>query len=334
MISGRPRSMLLALTGALLCVSHGHLAAQDLDWAAGQHLLAQYSWQSQGDRTSKGDLDLEGIHSEADLARHAVAMVQRLRGEEMPPQSAAQPSDSERSALVAWISRLGEPSMPDDPGTVVMPRLTPSRYERAVRDIAGIPIRVATMLPRDGGGGEGFDNVGDAQAITPMHLQAYLQAAHLVLEHAVIVPERPIDWRSVSLGDISTTHELEQVLMSDWNNWFHVEAQRLADQQFEDLRQHGLLPDTNAWQHSMVTYTQANLYYLIVYLHAAWQVRHRAELGHPSWTIADVAATYPVPLYPEILERVMHNLLQPFPRGIYLRRLIEHWEALPPPAHQ
>jgi hypothetical protein len=73
---------------------------------------------------------------------------------------------------------------------------------------------VAAMLPRDGGAGEGFDNVGAAQPMTPMHLRAYIAAAKLVVAHARIFPFQPIEWLQTSRVEARTPQELEREVMN------------------------------------------------------------------------------------------------------------------------
>ena len=68
---------------------------------------------------------------------------------------------------------------------------TPTQYERVIRDLTGLSLPIAGQLPNDGGAGEGFDNVGAAQSITPMHLESYLATARMVASHARILPGLP-----------------------------------------------------------------------------------------------------------------------------------------------
>ena len=124
---------------------------------------------------AKGEVDLEAalFESEHKLEKdgHLLKLIQRtLTEEEMPPpQKKRQPTKQEREILVKEIADMYQKladSQRDDPGHVVMQRLTKEEYRNVLRDLTGgIVTNAGVYLPNEGGAGEGFNNVGEAQGM-------------------------------------------------------------------------------------------------------------------------------------------------------------------------
>ncbi len=70
------------------------------------------------------------------------------------------------------------------PGRPVLRRLNRAEYANAIRDLLGLDVDVAALLPPDVSA-FGFDNVSDAQGSSPALLQAYLAAARKISAVAV-----------------------------------------------------------------------------------------------------------------------------------------------------
>ena len=75
-----------------------------------------------------------------------------------------------------------------NPGSRPFQRLNRAEYARAVKDMLGIDIDVAALLPADTIS-NGFDNVADSQAFSPTLLESYLRAAARVTALAIGDPE-------------------------------------------------------------------------------------------------------------------------------------------------
>lgn len=166
-------------------------------------LLARRCYACHGSEKKKGDLDLDAM---ADLAAvKAVPAVwrdalQRVQAYEMPPKSAPALTPAELQQLVDWLRNLPKPDGVDCDeiasdrtarfyrGEVMSRRLNRAEYENTVRDLLGLPVAVAHLLPADGGGGEGFDTTGSALFTSTLHVEKYLQAAREAL--AAALPDR------------------------------------------------------------------------------------------------------------------------------------------------
>src|SRR4029079_7668316 len=73
---------------------------------------------------------------------------------------------------------------PPDPGQRPFQRLNRAEYAQAIRDLVGINIDPASLLPPDKIS-SGLDNVADVQTFSPTLVTSYLQAARHISEEAV-----------------------------------------------------------------------------------------------------------------------------------------------------
>ncbi len=113
-------------------------------------------------------------------------VVRKLRSQQMPPGGHKMPDKPTRNAFVSWmegrLDQAGEAHA--DPGHVGLHRLNRKEYGNAVRDLLGIEIDPAELLPRDEPR-EGFDNIAAALQVTPSFLDQYISAARIVVVQAM-----------------------------------------------------------------------------------------------------------------------------------------------------
>jgi hypothetical protein len=127
--------------------------------------------------------------SEADIPENVDILekaVRKLRSQQMPPGGHKAPTTSARRALISWMEgRLDEAGAAHaDPGHVGLHRLNRKEYANAVRDLLGIDINPAELLPRDEPR-DGFDNIAAALQVTPSFLDQYIAAARTVVVQAM-----------------------------------------------------------------------------------------------------------------------------------------------------
>lgn len=112
---------------------------------------------------------------------------------QMPPKDAPRPTPEERSRLRDWVRAyltLEARARAGDPGRVVLRRLSNVEYTYTLRDLTGVDsLDPAREFPIDGAAGEGFTNTGNALVMSPALLTKYLDAAKLVTDHAVLLPD-------------------------------------------------------------------------------------------------------------------------------------------------
>ena len=109
----------------------------------------------------------------------------------MPPKDEAQPTIDELDKIVGWIEKdflAAQCAKQQSSAPVVLRRLNRREYNNTIRDLLGLDLRLADAFPADDIG-FGFDNVGSALNISPVHVEKYLDAAEKALQRAIVLPD-------------------------------------------------------------------------------------------------------------------------------------------------
>jgi len=114
------------------------------------------------------------------------AAVRKLQTGFMPPPSAQKRPDQETvNKLIGFLeTRLDAAQVAPDPGRVPLRRLNQREYANSVRDLLGLTVDAAALLPNDQRK-EGFDNDAAHLQVSPSYLDQYLSAARNVAQQAV-----------------------------------------------------------------------------------------------------------------------------------------------------
>jgi mono/diheme cytochrome c family protein len=148
-------------------------------------VLEDYCFGCHNSRLKTGGLALDalgppGVRENADTWEK---VVRKLRLGVMPPVGVRRPEAPAYEALVRGIETELDAAAAARPaaaaGRPVLRRLNRAEYANAIRDLLGLDVDVAYLLPPDDAA-YGFDNVADAQASSPALLQAYLAAARKI----------------------------------------------------------------------------------------------------------------------------------------------------------
>jgi mono/diheme cytochrome c family protein len=112
-------------------------------------------------------------------------VLRKLRASEMPPASAAQPSEAERKALVSQVTlELDRAAAAHpNPGRPTIHRLNRTEYRNAIRDLFSVDVP-ADALPQDDSG-YGFDNIADVLSMSPVLVERYIASAQKVARLAL-----------------------------------------------------------------------------------------------------------------------------------------------------
>jgi hypothetical protein len=140
-------------------------------------------------RTAKLALDtLDLTHPEKDALVWERA-IRKLRGGMMPPIGAPKPPVEAVNALATYLEdSLDKASATrPNPGNVRIHRLNRAEYANAMRDLFGIEVDSAALLPTDGLS-DGFDNIANALKVSPSFLDQYIMAARAVVRQAIGKP--------------------------------------------------------------------------------------------------------------------------------------------------
>ncbi len=132
-------------------------------------------------------MSFDGLAEEAKVWESAV---RKMRAGFMPPPgSKDRPDQATLDGLVGFLeTRLDAAQAAPQPGRVPLRRLNQREYANAVRDLLGIDIDVAALLPGDRRK-EGFDNDAAHLQVSPSYLDQYLSAARNVARQAVGNPK-------------------------------------------------------------------------------------------------------------------------------------------------
>ena len=140
-------------------------------------------------KTAKLELDkLDLAHPEKDALLWERA-IRKLRGGMMPPPGASRPPVEGVNTLAAYLEdSLDKAAAANpNPGSVRIHRLNRAEYANAMRDLFGIDVDAAALLPTDGIS-DGFDNIAAALKVSPSFVDQYIMAARAVVKQAIGTP--------------------------------------------------------------------------------------------------------------------------------------------------
>jgi mono/diheme cytochrome c family protein len=126
------------------------------------------------------------------------AVLEQLESGEMPPKSKPRPPESGVRALTGWITSQVTAHRAAE-GRVVLRRLNRAEYANTVRDLLGVEVDLADLLPPNTST-TGFDNSAETLHTSSYLLRSYLAAADRVLDEAIANKPRP--WQLKKVFDI------------------------------------------------------------------------------------------------------------------------------------
>lgn len=198
----RARLPLVTWTAAAACALALPVSAQTAT-ASRTDVVNRYCVTCHNDKTRTGGLTLE--HIDADRVGAALGtwerVVRKLRSGAMPPAGLPRPDKAVHDAFVrsleAALDRVAEAA--PNPGGSGVHRLNRVEYTNAIRDLLGLDVDGASLLPADTAS-YGFDNIADVLTVSPGLMDRYLSAAYRISRLAIGDPAmRPrIDTYNIS----------------------------------------------------------------------------------------------------------------------------------------
>jgi len=181
--------------------------------AAHQEVIGKYCLSCHNARTRTGDLALDGMDLVDAPANAAVweKVIKKVRSGAMPPQGMPQPDAPARAALVAFLETTLDraAAAAPNPGRPALHRLNRVEYQNVVRDLLGLDVDAASLLPADDSS-FGFDNVADVLGVSPVLLERYIAAAEKISAMAVGDPGMPPTDKTYRLRfDLTQTGHIE-----------------------------------------------------------------------------------------------------------------------------
>jgi mono/diheme cytochrome c family protein len=190
------REILPAALSAVLCSSAALLGptlrAQDTPAPAPsspQAAISRYCVTCHNDKLKTGGVVLQGLDPEhpAQNAKVWEAVVRKLNARAMPPVGVPRPDEATYNSLVAYLTTeldRGAATAPNPGRTAAAHRLSRTEYANVVRDLLGVEIDAAALLPADDTS-HGFDNNGDVLSVSPLLLEKYMAVARRISTQAV-----------------------------------------------------------------------------------------------------------------------------------------------------
>jgi hypothetical protein len=181
--------MAVSLCG--LAIPIGAASAVELADVSVADLVDEYciSCHNETDEAGGLALDFDGIDNIGKNPHLWEDVVRKLRARQMPPIGEDRPTDGTYAALTAKLTDSLDKAAADHPTpgrTETFRRLNRTEYQNAIRDLLGLEIDAASLLPPDEAS-HGFDNVtvGD---LPPTLLTRYVAAARKISRIAVGSP--------------------------------------------------------------------------------------------------------------------------------------------------
>ncbi len=175
-------SFIATLLGALAAFGVSTLLASDPP----TEFFQQHCFDCHDDNTTEGGIDLKTAQrdwTKPATSRHWEKVLAALEDGRMPPQDAAQPSESERHAATNSLHSLLRENV--RVGGTVLRRLNRTEYENTIHDVLKVPFKTPPSFPADAQS-HGFDNIGEGLILSPPLMQQYFEVATHVAD--LIIP--------------------------------------------------------------------------------------------------------------------------------------------------
>jgi hypothetical protein len=129
------------------------------------------------------DFDITRAGENAEVAEK---MIIKLQAGMMPPPGARRPDEATLNEFIHSLESTVDAyaAAHPNPGSRPFQRLNRPEYERAIWDLLGLKVDAGAWLPLDTKSAN-FDNIADAQALSPTLLESYLNAASAIARMAV-----------------------------------------------------------------------------------------------------------------------------------------------------
>jgi len=277
-------------------------------WQPVRPVMEKYCFECHGGKKTKGGVNLKELADDPKVAGKFELwekVQEAMEAGDMPPEDDPQLNDGDKELVAKWLGHSLESAAhanAGDPGPVTVRRLTNAEYDRTVRNLTGVDFGFGKEFLPDGGGGEGFSNIGDVLFVSPQQVDKYLSAARKLTEHAAILPGRGIVFQETRVG-LRSADQLRDQTEQGLYVWYQKMAEPFVPKTREELREAD-------------------------YLLACWKFQHKDKTGAQS--LDQLAAE--AKLFPPFLANWWDMLHSEKPASRFLDLTRLPWRALPPPS--
>jgi mono/diheme cytochrome c family protein len=155
--------------------------------AEAQAVVAKTCTTCHNDRMRSGGLSFQSfdVGTAGEHGEITEKMIRKLRAGQMPPPGSRRPDEAVLAGLADVLEAQADARATDPaPGRRTFQRLNRAEYARSVHDLLAIDVNVGEYLPLDAKSAN-FDNIADAQLLSPTLMQGYLTAAAEISRLAV-----------------------------------------------------------------------------------------------------------------------------------------------------
>jgi mono/diheme cytochrome c family protein len=152
-------------------------------------IVQQYCVGCHNEKMKSGGLAIDPATLDS-VGDHAVVwekVVRKLRAGLMPPAGLPRPDKASYDGLATWLETGLDQAAAANPNpgrTEALHRLNRAEYQNVVRDLLGLQINAADLLPADDGS-YGFDNIAGVLKVSQTLMERYLSVARTVSRLAV-----------------------------------------------------------------------------------------------------------------------------------------------------
>lgn len=172
-------------------------------------LLENHCFECHGDDQQKGDLALHNLNRDVVNGGDEVVwaeVLDQLNSAEMPPKKKKRPPAGRLLAAINWLSGeldKAETAARTKGPRIVLRRLNRLEYRNTMRDLVGHPFDPTELFSPDTVS-NGFDHVGEALVVSPLHVESFVAATGRVLDKIIDIPEqapRRQHWRIINSAE-------------------------------------------------------------------------------------------------------------------------------------
>ncbi len=158
----------------------------DREWRRVTHpIMAKHCTSCHNAADKKAGLDLDIFYYVPSVIRRGETwqkVIKLVETDQMPPEGKPRMSQAEKDSFIYAINKVLDAAlMNPDPGPSVLRRLTHREYSYTIKDLLDVDFDAMSYFPKEGGGGEGFDNQSGVLFMTPLMMERYYMAADSIV---------------------------------------------------------------------------------------------------------------------------------------------------------
>ncbi len=145
-------------------------------------LMSRFCYRCHNGEKRKGDVNLQKDENPRLIAENRKTWqtaLEVLEQSQMPPKKENQPTADQRKHMIQFIKNTLNSldcERVREPGRPVVRRLNRTEYDNTILELTGLDLNLADGFSPDATG-YGFDNIGEALAVSPVLIEQYHQAA-------------------------------------------------------------------------------------------------------------------------------------------------------------